>query len=293
MIIVDSNGLGYRSFHALKAMASKEGSVTTGITFGFVWALLRLFERFQDARFVFCWDSGGKRRLIFPEYKAKRKPQTEAEQTERQAIYAQFDALRNQILPAMGFTNQLHCEGYESDDLIASVVGDARYAAIPTTIISSDHDLYQLLRHRQCQITAGPEAAIVTRNSFFLKYGIKPGRWPAVKAIAGCPSDGVPGVPGVGELTAIKFLKDELPASGKKWRSIASSSDIIFRNARLVLLPFAGTPQFELKQDSLAPGKIREVLSDLDFQSCLSESNWCRWEAFGNGNPVANRSVGA
>lgn len=293
MIIVDSNGLGYRSFHALKAMASKEGNVATGITFGFVWAILRLFERFQDARFVFCWDSGGKRQLIFPEYKAKRKPQTEAEQTERQAIYAQFDALRNQILPAMGFTNQLHCEGYESDDLIASVVGDARYAAIPTTIISSDHDLYQLLRHRQCQITAGPEAAIVTRNSFFLKYGIKPGRWPAVKAIAGCPSDGVPGVPGVGELTAIKFLKDELPASGKKWRSIASSSDIIFRNARLVLLPFAGTPQFELKQDSLTPGKIREVLSDLDFQSCLSESNWRRWEAFGNGNPVANRSVGA
>lgn len=249
--------------------------VPTSVAFGFLISVLQVSERFKSNKLVFCWDSGGKREQVYPQYKAARREALPGEVEERKQIHAQFEALRDEILPRMGFKNQLMQAGYESDDLIAAVVGSR--PDLHFVIVSADHDLYQVLRHPNCIICPGPREPLVSRSSFFLKYGIKPGKWDVVKAIAGCDGDGVPGVPGVGETTAIKFINDELQINSTRWQAISRSIALIHRNHKLVYLPFPGCGPFTLQDDELSTEAFWTMFQDLGFESFTYTTEWKRW----------------
>jgi hypothetical protein len=152
---------------------------------------------------AFCFDHGKpKRARLYPAYKANRKPESIEDKEHRSERNRQINLLRNEYLPAIGFKNVFWQEGYEADDLIASIVrSNARLTDI--AILSSDKDLYQLLSPRVFMWNRGKKT---TLQSFYQEWGIKPDRWAEVKAMAGCTSDNIEGIDGVGEKTAIKFL---------------------------------------------------------------------------------------
>ena len=272
-LVVDAQGLGYRSFHSL-------GGLTDGITFGFLSSILQLGERYRTNQFVFCWDAGGsKRKEVSPEYKASRDDLTPEEKDKRAILHLQFNALRKELLPMVGFMNQFFQYGYEADDLIASAVINNPY--IPFVVVSADHDLFQLLQYHnckaQCLLSKKPD---MTSARFLAEYRIPARKWDIIKAIAGCPGDGVKGVAGVGESTAIKHLLDELPISGRKSQEICQSQARIYFNYKLVRLPYPDVKKGVIKPDQLSEETMFQAFSDLGFESFLADKQKQRWINF-------------
>jgi DNA polymerase-1 len=279
-LLIDAPGLGYRSYHSLSNL-SHEGS-DTGIIYGFFTTILLLSEKYHTNRFVFCWDGkGSKRKELFSQYKSNRDKRTEEEREEQRKIHLQFDVLQNQVLPTAGFCNQFRQEKYEADDLVASAIINNPVKSF--VVVSSDHDLLQLLQYHNCKgqhlLSSGK---LMTSSSFMAEYRIPARDWATVKAIAGCPGDGVVGIPGVGEKTAIKYLLDELPKGQKRW-VISESTQLICRNFKLVRLPYPGIKPLIIGKDSFNEKTVQEVFGDLGFHSFMVDKQKRRWDGFCRG----------
>jgi len=247
-IIVDCNYLGYVNRFALSEGLSYRGS-RTEIIFGFLKNIFHLADKFETHRFLFCWDSKDSlRRKIYPEYKSNRRvDRSEEEKEEDKIVFAQFDELRLSCLPKLGFKNIFYVDGYESDDLIAELV-KVYFSTQTNIVVSSDNDLLQLLEY--CSLYNISKSQLTTMNEFIRTHGILPSVWSEVKSISGCSSDNVEGISGVGEKTAIKYLKKELK-KGKAYQSIESpeGKKIAERNLGLVALPFLGLPVFPIRKE--------------------------------------------
>jgi len=143
--------------------------------------------------------------------------------------------------------------GYESDDLIARYVFDN--ASEDIYIVTADDDMLQLLH--KAKIFNMAKSRIYQNQDFQNDYGIKPTDWAYVKMIAGCKSDNVPGIDGVGEKTAIKYIKGDLKKSTKAYQKIKEGSETINFNHQLVSLPFKGTKSMEIEENEF---NMREFL---------------------------------
>jgi 5'-3' exonuclease len=188
---------------------------------------------------------------MYPEYKAKRKAKkllmTDEEKTYDNACHIQSEEIRTYILPDVGFVNNFMRIGYEGDDLIASIiVNNPEHEFI---IVSSDADLYQLLSPTVSIYDLNKKQRY-TENDLFQEHRTQSILWGEVKAIAGCTSDEVKGVSGVGIKTAIKYLNHELSFTSATYKKIASAEGdaIIKRNRELVKLPLKGTENIRLKK---------------------------------------------
>lgn len=260
--LIDSNFLCYRA--KLTTGNLQYNGVRTGVMYGFFNQLMTIAEKLQPDQFLFFWDSReNKRKEIFPEYKMKRRQdQTEEEKEEWRVAFAQFKQLRKKILPRIGFTNCFIQKGYESDDLLAQYVMDnphvieSEYSAEvdplsirnprENFIITSDDDLLQLLDY--CHIYNPAKDRITLRDDFVSAFKIEPSQWTEVKKIAGCTSDNVPGIEGVGVSTALKYLNGELKRTTKTYQNIINGKEVIERNHDLVVLPFKGTKEVKEEQ---------------------------------------------
>ena len=272
LLIVDANNYIHRSFHAMKTSGlSDEVGNLTEITFGLLRDICWLKDRFHPKTFGFAWDVGHSfRRKLNPTYKEKRHaltPEEEAEIELKQQVRKQAEQLRLQILPTIGFRNSFACAGYEADDFIAQAC-----KAIPKTeevvICSSDHDLYQLLAGNVSIWSPRPPKQ-VTLQSFYRQYGIPPFRWAEVKALAGCTSDNVVGVKGVGEKTAIKYITGNLPTKYKACQAIMDSKGqaVAAANLPLVRLPYEGCPEVQWQQDEVTRGNWDKAMTRWGMQS--------------------------
>lgn len=274
-LIIDVSNLAYRAFHTVGGL-SYEGAAT-GVLYGIFRDIIVLKDRFEPDRIAFCFDSKThKRREVYPEYKAnRRKPQTDEMVAARTELYRQLNDLRNSHLPNIGYYNVFYEEGYEADDLIASIcfgLEERKKAGLPVggdvVIVSTDQDLFQLLRCGRVLIYNPVKKKVMTEDSFSDEYGIRPGWWSMVKALAGCTGDGVPGIPGVGEKTAIKYLTFKLKCTAKAFKAIASGYwRIRDRNFKLVSLPFDGTPELKLTDDRPTMAGWNAVMGELGFES--------------------------
>ena len=245
-IVLDCNFLCHRAFHSTGGLA--HGGEPTGVLFGFFAELRRLEERFGTRRVVFAFDGGrGLRQEKHPYYKRARrtKERTPEEDVARAGMLRQVDMLRAELLPGLGYENVRWHDGYEADDQVAAAVRTLTLTTeAEAVVVSADKDLYQLLGRRVALYNpAKPGGQIYTARDFKAEYGLHPSQWPIVKAIAGCPTDEVPGVPGVREATAARWLMGSLPA-GKKKSDIDSHvlSKQHIDNLELVRLPYPGTP---------------------------------------------------
>lgn len=253
LLLIDVSYMAYRAFHAMGALA--HGGEGVAVAFGVLRDVVGLQNQFQTGRCVFAFDHPAPkhRAAILPTYKASRRArylEESAEEKEARADFRrQLAALYKTHLPAAGFANVFAAAGYEADDIIAKVV-QRLPPGEEAIIVSSDADLWQLLRPGV--VVWNPQKAkLLTATGFALKWGIEPDRWADVKAIAGCSGDDVPGVPGVGEATAAKYLRGELGAHTKAHAAIEDRFAMWQENLKLVRLPYYGTPDFEIRPDGV------------------------------------------
>lgn len=263
LLILDANHLCHRSFHIHKKLF--DGDRPTGTIFGFLQSVAAMIEEHQTDRVAFCFDhKESLRKKLFPGYKSARtnKVRTDEEQQEYRDFVAQVDALRDRYLKRIGFRNVFCFQGYESDDIMARLAAsvDDQDEAI---IFTSDHDLYQCLRPNISICNGSP--VFMTWASFCKEYGFFPSSWSLYKAITGCKSDSVPGIPGVGKKTALAFIRGGIGQDNPRYQKIVSGRKTILFNKKLVHLPLDGCPKPKLVADAFSESGWLSVCKELGF----------------------------
>lgn len=269
MMLVDANALGHVVKHATKELSWRGDK--TGVLFGFVQKLMKIQSEVLADHTVFCWDAFREslfRREIFPSYKEVDESTKSEKDIELDRIARpQFVTLRREVLPKMGFRNQILIKGLEADDTMAQLVQQYRHT-YDMIIVSRDNDLHQCLCE-EVRMFDPVKLGYFSEEAFKKKWNIDPKWWEFVKAIAGCGGDGVPGVPGVKEKTAIKFIKKELKNTTKAFKAIIENEELCVNNLRLVKLPWETTPEINLVPDQLSVSGFIEVCKQYGFNSFL------------------------
>ena len=279
-LLVDCSCVCYKALWTTIGLSHDEKPV--GVIFGFIKQILTLAKKFETNKFVFCWDHRNSyRKLEYPSYKgSRRKDLTEEQQADFKIAFGQFDEIRELLLPVMGFANNFQQSGYEADDLIAHIA-----FRIPddTVIVSTDNDLLQLIHHdRFCPVKIYNYKG-VTDEAEFRKawFDLDPIKWARVKAIAGCNSDEVKGIVGVGETTAAKYLMGMARGKGLEKIESEEGKAIAYRNMSLVELPYVNGLKpikiTELGEDSLSIEKFKAIFGQYGFKSLLREDEVIRW----------------
>ena len=278
-IIIDSNYIGHQARYSMSELKHEEDA--TGVIFGFLSRILTIGMKFKSNDLFFVWDSkSSKRKEIFPEYKCNRKTKTPEEQREVEIAIKQFVKLRKKILPALGFNNVYLQPGYEGDDLIAKFVLGRLGEFI---IVTADEDLFQCLQ-ANTKIYNPSKKKIMTRKRFKEEYGIDSCHWFNVKALAGCSSDGVPGLRGIGEKTAIKYLTKTLDKKSKAYQNIIQNGDgALRRNLPLVQLPFENTKDMKHEYNDFNIGAFRRLCVKYGMDSFMKEEKLKEWKLFFEG----------
>jgi len=270
IMLIDANALGHVVKHATKELSFRGDR--TGVLFGFIQKLFKIQSEVMAHHIVFCWDSFRDdlfRRDMYPPYKQiEEGSKSELDQDLDSIARPQFVKLRREVLPKMGFRNQILIKGLEADDTIAQLVIQFR-SEYDMIIVSRDNDLHQLLKGEEVKMFDPVKMGYFSEAAFREKWGIGPENWEFVKAIAGCGGDGVPGIPGVGEKTAIKFLNGELKCGSKKHTDICDNEEQAQLNLRLVKLPWESTPNIILATDNLSVEGFIEVCKQYGFNSFL------------------------
>lgn len=200
LIAIDGNSLMYRAFYAIKEMSTRDGKATNALH-GFLSMLLKLAAENPDYMAV-AFDVRGKtfRHDSFSEYKATRKPMPDELAEQMQAI--------KPILRAMNICI-CECPGFEGDDVLGTLSRIAEKNGTATLIVTGDRDALQLInghthvlmtRKGITDTTEFDEAALLEQ------YGVTPSGIIDLKGLMGDSSDNIPGIPGVGEKTALKLI---------------------------------------------------------------------------------------
>lgn len=268
-LLIDSDYLCHRARWSMGNL-SWQGK-PTAVIYGFLQTVLQLQNQFNTNNIAFCFDSRhSKRREIYPFYKnnRKRKELTKPEEEFEKQFYKQIKLLRTSYLHKIGFNNVFIQRGYESDDLIAKLIKTVGECDV--IIISSDEDLFQCLC-KNVSIYNPQKRMHMTLRSFKRVYGITPDQWITVKCIAGCSTDNINGLVGVGEKTAIKFLQKTLNKNTRIYRLLDSPATkaMLCRNLPLIALPFVGTKKMELVKDNITRAGWRRVCKQLGFKSII------------------------
>lgn len=265
-LVLDCSYLLYRSHYAMRSL--KYEGIPTGATFGFFRDLITFRELFDPDALVFCFDRGkGKRQELIPTYKSSRKKEwTEEEWEEHKELQRQMTNLRTKYLRRVGFKNILSQPGYEADDLIASIVRYSLTENDDAVIISSDGDLLQLLSHNTVLYNPAKKKCI-NAKSFRKEWGIEPCLWADVKALAGCISDDVIGIPSIGEKTASKWFSGKLSQESKKYKTINENLEVYNRNIKVIRLPFPGTEVFEIVEDKIDQNEWQKVMDEMGMST--------------------------
>ena len=266
-LILDSNFLCWRAFHAMGGL-SFEGKMT-GVLFGVFRDILHLQREFDTNRIAFCFDSReSDRKVKYPKYKSTRanryKEMSDDEANAHREFRRQIRDLQRQHLHDIGFRNVFLQKGKEADDLVAVIC--KAYPKTKKIIVSSDEDLFQLLDANTTMWNPNQQRRLTLRW-FEKTYNISPNRWADVKAIAGCSTDDVEGVKGVGEKTAIKFLNGTTNPKSKAHHSIIVNLKQTRRNLKLVSLPLAGTDPIRLLKDKVTDDKWTAKAEEFGMKS--------------------------
>jgi DNA polymerase-1 len=203
LVIIDGNSIANRAFYALPLLSSSSGLHTNAV-FGFTTMLLRLIEEEQPTHFLVAFDAGKItfRHKEYTEYKGGRSKTP-------QELSEQFPLIK-ELLKAFQIP-QFELEGYEADDIIGTLTRLANEMSKKVTIVSGDKDMLQLASdHVTVAITRKGISEVERYNPHEIqeKYGLSPQQIIDLKGLMGDSSDNIPGIPGVGEKTALKLLHD-------------------------------------------------------------------------------------
>ena len=279
LTIIDGKSVFYRGYYAMGNLSLPDGTPTGGV-YGFAAMLIEIIEKLQPEYIVVAWDKPKtnirRRREIYPEYKANRKPAPPD-------FYAQIPYLMELLeafhIPLYEF------DDYEADDIIGTLARKAQAAGKRVEIISGDLDMLQIVDDNieMYQLKRGfSDVEKFDIPAVEAKYGLKKSQFLDLKSIKGDSSDNIPGVPGIGEKGAVKLLQqyetlenlyehvDEITgATGKK---LAEGKDSAFMSKQLASIQFDAPLEFDAKASELRDFKPEDVvaaLKKLQFNSLL------------------------
>jgi DNA polymerase-1 len=275
-MLLDGNSLAYRAFYALPAENFKtQGGLTTNAVYGFTAMLINLLRDESPTHVAAAFDVSRQtfRSERYPEYKANRSSTPDE-------FRGQIDVTK-EVLAALGIT-VLAEPGFEADDLIATLTTQGEKEGYQVLVVTGDRDALQLVsddvtvlypRKGVSELTRFTPAAVVE------KYGLTPEQYPDFAALRGDPSDNLPGIPGVGEKTASKWITEygSLQAlvdnvdsvRGKVGDSLRANLASVVLNRELTDLvrdvPLAQTPD-TLRMQPWDRDQIHQLFDQLEFR---------------------------
>ena len=201
LFLVDGNNLAYRAFFALpEELATSDGHPTNALL-GFANMLFKLLSDYRPKGVAVAWDTRPVHRVEIAEtYKEGRKPMPDL-------LREQFPHFRP-IVEAFGYSN-LEFEGWEADDVIATVATRADEAGVKTCVVSTDRDAFQLCSGNIVLMMTPRGVAdvqVYTPERVEARYGVRPDQVPDFIGLKGDTSDNIPGVPGIGDKTAGQLI---------------------------------------------------------------------------------------
>lgn len=278
LIIIDGNSIVNRAFYALPDLTNKKGLHTNAI-FGFTNMLFKLIDTYKPTHISVAFDKKAPtfRHLEYKEYKAGRKKMPDE-------LKQQLEPLKN-LLDAFNI-NRLEIEGYEADDIIGTVSLKAEQDGYKVYIVTGDKDAIQLASKTTTTLITKKGVGEVEEydfNEVEEKYGMTPTQFIDLKGLMGDKSDNIPGVPGIGEVTGIKLIKefgsieniieniDSVKGSPRK--KIEENKELAIMSKRLATIIRDVPIDFDL--DKLEFGnydksKLIEVFNELDFNSLIA-----------------------
>ena len=204
LFLIDGPSLVYRAFYALpESIATSTGEPTNAI-FGFASMLVKIVTEYGVCPTVVAWDAGMSGRTeLFADYKATRRSRPDL-------LKLQWPAMEP-LIEAFGYRN-VRLDGYEADDVIASLADRARAAGLASMIVTGDRDVFQLIDPdglvKVMATSRGiTDTKIYDHQAVLDRYGIPPELIPDFYGLKGDTSDNIPGVPGIGDKTASELIQ--------------------------------------------------------------------------------------
>src|ERR671927_459284 len=201
LFLVDGNNLAYRAFFALPEELATSDGFPTNALLGFTNMLFKLLADYRPKGVAVAWDTRPvHRHELAPNYKVDRRPMPDL-------LREQFPFFRP-IVEAFGYRN-LEFEGWEADDVIATLASRADAAGLRTCVVSTDRDAFQLVTDNVCLMMTPRGVAdvhVYTPERVEARLGITPDQVPDFIGLKGDTSDNIPGVPGIGDKTAGQLI---------------------------------------------------------------------------------------
>jgi len=279
LLALDGNSLTYRAFFALPTdMATASGQVTNAV-YGFTSMLTTLMKDQRPDGVVVVFDRKEPtfRHEAAPEYKAQREKQPDI-------LYQQLDIVR-ELLDALGVAT-LDYQGFEGDDLIATIVDRCERDGNDVVIVTGDRDSYQLVHDPHVRVLYNKRGvsdyALYDEKGIFERTGVTPAQYVDYAALRGDPSDNLDGLPGVGEKTAAKLLNQYgslqaiIAAAGEQTpklkAAIVEHADRVVRNSELMRL--RRDVPIEIDYRSYVPrpdlARTTKMFATLEFKNMLA-----------------------
>ena len=296
LFLIDGNSLAYRAFFALpESIGTSDGRPTNAI-YGLASMLVKIIDEHHPAGVVVAWDAGmSGREVTYDLYKAQRKPRP--------------DLLREQwphlmpLVEAFGYTN-VKVDGYEADDVIASLARQAREEGIEVMVVTGDRDAYQLVDEgvRVMSTSRGiTETKIYDRDAVEERYGVPPELITDLMGLRGDTSDNIPGVPGVGEKTATQLLQQfgslegvlgsvEEISGAKRKQNLIEHADDARMSKQLATLQFeieTGVDMAAVMGTTPDRGALRDFMREFELRAVMERLE----EALPDGDAVPGRRV--
>ena len=283
LLLLDGHSMAYRAFHALPVENFKTSTgFPTNAAYGFTTMLLNLLRDIEPTHIAVAFDVSRKtfRSERFPEYKANRAKTPDEFRSQMPEIFAVVDALG---------IKRIQKEGFEADDLIATLATNAVAKKFEVEICSGDRDTFQLVTDHITVLypkKGVSELARMTPDAVFEKYGLTPKQYPDFAALRGDPSDNLPSLAGVGEKTATKWiseygslealLKKSDEISGKVGESLRAGIDQVKLNHELTHLIRDVDIELEIEDLEVSVKdfkELREIFDRLEFRALKERIN--------------------
>ena len=277
LLLIDGHSMAYRAFFALPAenFTTAQGQHTNAI-YGFATMLISLIKEEKPTHIAVAFDVSRKtfRTEIFPEYKANRSKTPDEFRSQMSYLH--------ELVSAFGI-QQFEIEGYEADDIIATITKRAEKEKCEVLICTGDRDSFQLVNDQTTILypkRGVSEMSRMTPEAVITKYGMSAEQYPDFAALRGDPSDNLPSVPGVGEKTAAKWIVDfgslkNLLSNvdtlgGKVGQSLRDNIDNVIRNRELTQLVHDAPMDFEIDElEWTGPdeGLVTPLFEKLEFRT--------------------------
>ncbi len=277
LLLIDGNSLTYRAFFALPSdMATASGQVTNAV-FGFTSMLINLLRDHDPEVVAIAFD------LPTPTFRHERNPEYKAGRESAPDILRQQMGLVREVVDALAMP-VVELEGYEADDVLATLATQGRDTGRDVIIVTGDRDSYQLVEDPHIKVLYNKRGvsdyALYDEAGIFERTGVKPADYVQYASMRGDKSDNLPGVPGVGEKTAAKLINKYGGIDGiyealdeqtpKLKENLGANEDNVRLN--LELMELVRDAPLDLGVDDLVPGEpdhdeIKRLFDFLEFRT--------------------------